>query len=77
MNITRKSPGKAETPKVENLKVALVAELPVDARCAAATPSAVFTGDSDGPLRAWSTSDGRATCEHEGRWCQHLRHTAH
>ena len=59
MNIQRKTAGKAEGPKIENLHVALVADLKADARCAAATPSAVFTGDADGPLRAYSASDGQ------------------
>jgi WD40 repeat protein len=59
MNISRKMAGKAEGPKLENLHVALVASLNVDARCAAATPTAVFTGDADGPLRAYSASDGQ------------------
>jgi|AntAceMinimDraft_5_1070358.scaffolds.fasta_scaffold43621_1 hypothetical protein len=59
MNIQRRTAGKAEGPKPSNLHVALVADLPhIDARCAAAAGATVLTGDADGPLRAYSASDG-------------------
>ncbi len=57
---SRRDVARTASGEPSNLRVALVADVRSDSKCAVAAPGTVFAASSDGPIRAYETATGAA-----------------